>query len=268
MPAFYHGSVRSLIILFGDYFSNIHVIRRVGDSVDGKAIQDIRVPIALSNRSKWIDAILNPDRDKQVKWTLPRIGFEIVGFSYDASRKKSRNQQIKCVTEDGKEMTVDTPAPWNVEISMYIGSKTQEDALQIVEQIIPKFNPDINFKIKNVMGIVTDIPLSLTGISSQDDYEGSYTEDRLVVYTLNFTAKMEFYGAVNMVDSKPIYGIDLNLPNEDVHIKSDGSYSVCTETCTCGCLDDNDFTIRSLSDDKQKSPAVFVRDENLVSAFK
>lgn len=268
MPAFYHGSVRSLIVVFGDYFSNIHVIRRVGDSVDGKAVQDIRVPISLSNRSKWFDLLLNPDRSKQVKITLPRIGFEVVGFNYDASRKKSRNQKIKCTTEDGVEMVVDTPAPWNLEIAMYIASKTQEDALQIVEQIIPKFNPDINFKIKNVMGIVTDVPLSLTGISCQDDYEGSYVDDRLVVYTLNFTAKMEFFGPVISTESKPIYGIDLNLPNEDVHIKSDGTYSVCTEDCLCGCTDDNQFHIEGNEDPLQKSPAVYVKDNNKTTFFK
>jgi hypothetical protein len=196
MAAFYHGNIKHLIVAFNAYFANIHVVRRKGDSVDGEPIQDLRIPIAFSNRAKWMAQILEGTRDKQVKITLPRMAFEITGFTYDASRKKTRNQQVKCVDENGNLLTVGNPVPWNVELALYIVADNQEDALQIVEQILPQFNPDMNITFKNVIGINTTVPISLSGVSFQDDYEGSFNDDRLVVYTLTFTAKLDLYGEV------------------------------------------------------------------------
>lgn len=196
MAAFYHGNVKQLILAFNGYFSNIHVVRRQGDSVNGKPIQDLRVPIAFSNRAKWLHQICEGTREKQIKTSLPRIGFEITNFAYDASRKKSRNQQIKCTDEYGNTWVVNNPVPWNIEIAMYVAADNQEDALQIVEQILPQFNPDLTISFKSVLGINTNVPISLNSVSVQDDYEGSMTEDRLVVYTLTFIAKMELYGEV------------------------------------------------------------------------
>ena len=196
MAAFYHGTIKQLIVAFNGYFSNIHVVRRKGDSVAGEPIKDIRVPIAFSNRAKWLHQIIEGTREKQVKITLPRIGFEISSFAYDASRKKNRNQEVKCTDEYGNTWTVKNPVPWNIEISMYIVSDNQEDGLQIVEQILPQFNPDLTISFKSVLGINTNVPISLNSCSMQDDYEGAMTEDRLVVYTLTFTAKLELYGEV------------------------------------------------------------------------
>ena len=196
MAAFYHGNIKQLIVAFNGYFSNIHVVRRQGDSVQGKPSQDIRVPIAFSNRAKWLHQIIEGTREKQVKITLPRIGFEITSFAYDATRKKNRNQEIKCVDEYGNTWSVKNPVPWNLELAMYIVADNQEDALQIVEQILPQFNPDMTIAFKSVLGVTTNVPISLNSVGVQDDYEGSMTEDRLVVYTLTFVAKMELYGEV------------------------------------------------------------------------
>lgn len=196
MAAFYHGNIKQLIVAFNGFFSNLHVVRRQGDSVQGKPIADIRVPIAFSNRAKWLHQIIEGTRDKQVKITLPRIGFEITSFAYDATRKKNRNQQVKCTDEYGNTWVVDNPVPWNVELAMYIVADNQEDCLQIVEQILPQFNPDLTISFKSVLGINTNVPITLNSVSMQDDYEGSMTDDRLVIYTITFTAKMELYGEV------------------------------------------------------------------------
>ena len=196
MAAFYHGNIKQLIVAFNGYFSNIHVVRRKGDSVVGEPIKDIRVPIAFSNRAKWLHQIIEGTREKQVKITLPRIGFEITGFAYDATRKKNRNQEIKCTDEYGNTWSVKNPVPWNVELAMYVVADNQEDCLQIIEQILPQFNPDLTIGFKSVLGVTTNVPISLNSCTMQDDYEGSMTEDRLVIYTLTFTAKLELYGEV------------------------------------------------------------------------
>ena len=98
--------------------------------------------------------------------------------------------------EYGNTWSVKNPVPWNLELAMYIVADNQEDALQIVEQILPQFNPDMTIAFKSVLGVTTNVPISLNSVGVQDDYEGSMTEDRLVVYTLTFVAKMELYGEV------------------------------------------------------------------------
>ena len=228
MAAFYFGYIKQLVSAFGAYFSDLHVIRRKGDSVNGPALIDIRVPIAFSNRSKWYQQILEGTRDKQTKVTLPRMAFEITGFSYDSSRKASRNQAIRCKNDEGT-FEVMAPVPWNIELALYIVANNQEDCLQIIEQILPQFNPDITFNLRGVFETANSVPLSLTGVSFQDDYEGSYNEARLVTYTLNFIAKMNIYGNITPADNEienTDFGLTTDPGDDSEDITNGGTQSI------------------------------------------
>lgn len=247
MSSFYHSTIKQTVSAFGSFFSNIHIIRRRGDSKNGPAVQDIRVPIAFSNRAKWIQQIMEGTREKQVKITLPRIAFDITGMSYDATRKKSRNQNITCVDEDGNAQVVKTPVPWNVEIGMYIVSDNIEDCLQIVEQILPQFNPDLTLNVRTVLDLIQPIPISLTSCSFTDSYEGSYTESRLVIYTLTFIAKLDLYGEVFEMPSVTDPGIEFN-PENDQDDDQDGIWMQWSGNVSNGIK-----TVKEL-----KSPEVFV----------
>lgn len=220
MAAFYHGTVRSLLTSFGSYFSKLHIIRRKGDSVRGEIAQDILVPIAYAPRMKWFDDLQKVTRDQQVKLTLPRICFEINGFSYDSSRKASRSQSIKCTDDGGNTTTVLSPVPWNIDMTMYIVSDNQEDCLQVLEQILPQFNPDITFNLSGPFDQTITVPISLSSVTIQDDFEGALTEDRLVQCVLTFVAKMSFYGEVK--SGGVIEGVDTNIDTgEDIATKTD-----------------------------------------------
>ncbi len=253
---FYHGAIRSLVVAFGNYFSKMTFVRKKDHSVDGTPMQVIKVPIALSNRDKWFNLLLDANREKQVKITFPRMAFEITGFSYDANRKKARNQEITCIDENGVVQSVGTPSPWNVELALYVVSKNQEDCLQIIEQILPAFNPDINFKIKNVMGIATDIPVSINSVSVQDDYQGAYTDDRLVVYTLGFTAKMELFGEIASSSNGGIVeNVGISTPQEDISVGKDG-YDVKEKDLVLGSIYFDEGV--AIKNNLAKSPTVVV----------
>lgn len=226
MSAFYHSLTKNVIGCFGQLFSDIHVIRRYKDTKDGPAIQDIKVPISYAPKMKWWQALTgDPARQKQTNITLPRMSFEINGFSYDASRKKTRSSDITCTLEDGTAIAVGTPAPWNIDMALYVVANNQEDILQIVEQILPLFNPDHTLKIRAIpeLNLITNVPISLSSISIQDDYEGEYTTHRLIVYTLSFTIKMEYYGEAK--EKSITYNVSF-----DVGTGSDsGQYTVTTD---------------------------------------
>ena len=71
--------------------------------------------------------------------------------------------------------------------------------LQIVEQVLPFFQPDYTLTIKDMedMGIqFRDIPIVLNSINYEDNYRGDYQERRSIIYTLAFTTKFYLYGPV------------------------------------------------------------------------
>jgi hypothetical protein len=195
---FYHGIIRKTIVSFGRLFSSIYIDRKEGDSVNGTTIQRLQIPLAYAPKEKWLVRIdSDPDLANNVYTTLPRMSFEITGYSYDPSRKTNRLQKITCGAGTTSMNTVFAPVPYNIDISLYILTKTQEDGLQILEQILPTFTPEYNLAIKAVddMNIVQDVPVILNSVTVQDDYDGDFQTRRFVTHTLSFTLKTNLFGA-------------------------------------------------------------------------
>lgn len=197
---YYHGIIRKSIVTFGRLFSNIYIDRKLGDSVNGQTEQRLQVPLAYAPKEKWLVRIeQDPNLDNHVYTTLPRMSFEITDYQYDSSRKTNRMQQIKGSTANGTAPTVFTPVPYNVGISLYILTKTQEDGLQILEQILPTFTPEYTLTINSLpeLGVKIDVPIILNNVAVQDEYDGAFQERRFVVHTLNFTLKANLFGPVS-----------------------------------------------------------------------
>lgn len=196
---YYHGIIRKGIVAFGRLFSDVYIDRKQGDSVSGTTAQRIQVPLAYAPKEKWLVRLdSDPDMDMNTYTTLPRMSFEIVNYSYDPARKTNRMQQIKGPQTGNNAPTVYTPVPYNVDINLYILTKTQEDGLQILEQILPTFTPEYTLSINTIpsMGIVNDMPIVLNNVSVQDEYDGSFQERRFVTHTLGFQLKMNLFGPV------------------------------------------------------------------------
>jgi hypothetical protein len=201
---FYHETIRNIVVGFGTIFNNIQLVRK--DNT-GKVQQTLKVPLAYGPRQKFL-VRLNDDADlsKAAAVTLPRIGFEITGLSYDPGRKLNRVQKFKKVKTDtsgGIDTTkqLDTqymPVPYNINFQLYILAKQSDDALQIVEQILPYFQPDYTITMNDNadMDIKKDIPVILNSITYTDDYQGDFTTRRAIIYTLDFTCKFYLYGPV------------------------------------------------------------------------
>ena len=195
---FYHETTRKVVIAFGTMFNNIQLVRKDND---GTITQSMKVPLAYGPRQKFLVRLReDPDLTKQVAITLPRIGFEITGLSYDPTRKLNRVQKFK-KTKSGSSSKLDTqymPVPYNLGFGLYVLSKNSDDALQIVEQILPYFQPDYTLTINDMpdMSVKRDVPIILNSISYEDDYEGDFAQRRAIIYSLDFTAKFYLYGPV------------------------------------------------------------------------
>mgnify|MGYP003659599632 FL=1 len=204
---FYNESLRKCIIAFGSLFNDIYITRKNSAGTD---VQSLKVPLAYGPKQKFMVRLdADPNLDQKVAITLPRIGFEIAGFDYDPSRKLNRIIKRKKVanTEDKKLKQMSTqhsPVPYNLNFEMFVMTKNSDDGIQIVEQILPFFQPEYTVTIKEVpeMDVVRDVPIVLNSIGYEDTYTGSFTERRAIIYTFSFVAKAYVYGPVTT--AKPI----------------------------------------------------------------
>ena len=198
---FYNESMRRMTIAFGQIFNNIQIKRK--DST-GTVIQSIPVPLAYAPKEKFLVRLDQQAslENREFAITLPRMGFEITGLAYDSSRKLTRVQKYSKVKsgEDGKKMNYNySPVPYNISMNLYVFTATAEDGLQIIEQILPFFQPDYTVTVNVVpdLDIKRDIPIVLGNIGYEDTYDGEFTNRRAVIYTLSFTAKTYLFGPMN-----------------------------------------------------------------------
>ena len=193
---YYQEILRKTIISFGTIFNDIHIRHRDGA---GQESSDMRVPLAYGPMQKFLARLeQQADLNRAVQITLPRMSFETTNIAYDPTRKAGITQTFKA-TDGSKLRKVFMPVPYNVGFELNILVKLNDDALQIVEQILPYFQPSFNVTIDlvDVIGEKRDVPIVLDNISFQDDYEGDFATRRALIYTLNFTAKTYLFGPVS-----------------------------------------------------------------------
>ena len=237
---FYHETIRKVVVAFGTMFNNIQLVRKDNS---GNIIQTMKVPLAYGPRDKYLTR-LDDDADltKSVAVTLPRIGFEINNLTYDPTRKLKSVQKFKKVKGD-KNDQLDTqymPVPYNLEFTLYIMAKQSEDALQVVEQILPYFQPDYTITINDMtdMGIKKDVPIVLNSISYEDDYQADFQTRRAIIYTLSFTTKFYLYGPVTSSSIIKTVQVDQYTDLPDKSPKREQRYKVTPDPATADA-DDN-----------------------------
>ena len=192
----YNGIIKKTVVGFGTLFNNIEIRR-----VSGSKTEVMKVPLAYGPKAKFLARLRQVGdltTQDQVQITLPRISFEIQGINYDPTRKVSPTQYIRNVGSNNTEKKGFMPVPYNINFELAILSKNQDDALQILEQILPFFQPSFNITMNLVpeLGETKDYPVTLTSIDYGDEYEGDYDTRRTLIYTLQFIAKTYMYGPI------------------------------------------------------------------------
>jgi hypothetical protein len=196
---FYHEILRRTVVSFGSLFNEIS-IKHTDNSGNVKSV--IKVPLAYGPTQKFLARLeQSPDLNKPVQITLPRMSFEFTGLIYDPTRKSTTTQTFiaKSAVDGTETKKVYLPVPYNMQFELSIMSKLNDDALQIIEQILPFFQPAYSMTIElvDIINEKRDIPVVLENITMQDDYEGNFTTRRVLIYTLRFTAKTYLFGPVS-----------------------------------------------------------------------
>lgn len=194
---FYHEILKRTILAFGNLFNGIQLQKL---DASASVINVMKVPLKYGPSQKFLTKLTQQaELDQPVQITLPRMSFEMTSLQYDATRKTPPTQTFKTLDDGEVLKKVYLPVPYNVGFELNIMCKLNEDAFQIVEQILPYFQPSFNTTVDlvDMIGEKRDIPIVLESVNFTDDYEGDFSTRRVLLYTLNFTAKTYMFGPVD-----------------------------------------------------------------------
>lgn len=215
----YHQITRKCVVAVGGLFSNIFTVTKDSSGVTKKIVN---VPLAYAPKEKFIVRLQqDPGLNEDLQISLPRLSFEIVGFEYDSSRQMNKTNKIMCTRAD-QTVHLYSPVPYNLTFNLYSYTKTQEDNLQIMEQILPYFSPDMNLSIKMFKNpdIIQDCQFILNSLSTDDSYDGSLEDRRYIISTYTLMLKMNYFG--------PFYG----TTDTENHFENGGLSSVIKKVTT------------------------------------
>lgn len=246
----YHSAIRKYIIMFGNMFNDIDVVRF---NTAGNAVQTIRVPIAYGPKEKFLARLRqDPDISPSVSTTLPRLSFEVTGFNYDPARQMNKQNRITSIGSGNNSLRSGfAPSPYNIDVSLYGMFANNEDAVQVVEQILPYFRPEWTNSVKIVpsLGIYVDVPTVLQGMTMEDTYEADFQTRRAIIYTFNFTVKGYIYGPVTNKGVITRTKVDFHIPSANTAtgnvIVNTSDFEVERVTLTPGLLANGSPTANS-----------------------
>jgi len=213
---FYHKRVRTAVSVFGSLFNNIHVIRQ---NKAGGVISQIKVPLAYAQRRQFLSRIeemeQGQDAERKVAIKLPRMSFEITNMVYDAARQLPKMNAFTSAVNNSvvSRQKLYSATPYIVSFQLNVYAKNQDDALQIVEQILPYFSPQYTVTVKPFADIPTlkeDVPITLGSVVMYDDFEGELQTRRTIIYSLDFDMKILLHGPVNSDGEKIIRDVRTN----------------------------------------------------------
>ena len=192
----YNKIIRKCVIGFGTLFNNIECRK---ENADGSVYSRMKVPLAYGPRQKFLARLeQQADLNQKVAITVPRLSFEMTGISYDSARKLAPTTLSLKSTDKDTVRKQFTPVPYNIDFELNVISKTNDEALELTEQILPLFQPSYQMTIKLVsdMNDFRDIPIVLNSVNYSDDYEGSFDDKKITLITMNFTCKTYIFGPV------------------------------------------------------------------------
>lgn len=213
---FYNSSIRNYIVLLGELFGHVKVKRTVNN-------QDkyIKVPISYSSKEHFIEKLHNafnnagddPRTIAQIDTILPRMSLQLVDLLYDEQFKTSYNN-FRTIGSNSKFDTQYNPVPYKLTFQLGIYTRYQDDMFQIIEQILPYFQPVFNCEIKelheNKVIIDRVVPVGVTSVIMDEQLESDNKSRRRLEWTLTIELNGWLYPSASQIEGliKTVY-VDL-----------------------------------------------------------
>ena len=227
---FYHEKTRKCVAAFGRMFNNIYVLRK---NSSGKVISQVKVPLSYAPKDKYLERIRENESltdNTQVPIKLPRLSFEITSITYDTTRQLSKLNNVATTgTLTKNRNKLFTGVPYIISFQLNVYAKTQDDSLQIVEQILPTFNPQYSLTLipfpEKFPNYREDLPIAIQGVAFQDDFEGELGGRRTIIYTLDFEMRTQFYSGIALSNiirqsNARVFNMGAGLADSDIRLET------------------------------------------------
>lgn len=237
------SAIRNVSVVFGSVFSNLHVRKyRKDGSIDESS--STLVPIAYSAKeaySLWInESMRTPDAASEVNVKLPRMSFEMTGLQAAPERGMNVNLATygRTISSNGTIVKSRSPVAYSFEFTLTIWTKNMDDSIQLLDQILPMFAPEISIKMKESfrINLVNDVKIVLGSVSKGDSYQ-TMLENRLINWDLTFTVYANVLpprtnemsvvqnAIMDLVEAnlgRPGVAVDRSIETEELHGKVHG----------------------------------------------
>jgi len=197
---FYDEQIRRFLLQFARIFSNFQV--EYGRNEEGTEHTLLRVPVRYGDSSRQVQTVIQNNSPNFLPST-PLMTFYITGLDYDRPRmqepyfvnKMNVRQRTYDETTDSYEVTQGNaftierlmPVPYSLTINLDIWTSNTNQKFQLLEQIIPLFNPALEIQSTDNFidwTSLTVVELDSSRWSSRTIPVG--TEDPIDISTLTF----------------------------------------------------------------------------------
>ena len=237
MQYFYSSSIRRLLVAFMSTFANIYVRRYDDSGLKTKGhYKEILVPLKFGPMSKYFQRRTEDASGKRQYIQLPTMAVTFGGFQFSSARSVSSKVRRFMLDPDKYKYPDDflsdcMPSPWDIELNLAIKTESFQDFCQIIEQIVPWFNPSIYLHVKEYenVDINRDIQVTLNGLSTEITEEVEEDGKRYVSGSLSFTAAAQMYKPLaatsNMIKFiNTHYGFDPDFDVNGENYRTTGIY--------------------------------------------
>lgn len=197
---FYDEQIRRFLLQFARIFSNFQV--EYGRNEEGTAHTLVRVPVRYGDSSRQVSTVMQNNSPNAMPST-PLMTFYVTSLDYDRPRMQEpyhvskmnvRQRYYDTATDtyettQGNAFTVERlmPVPYSLTVNLDIWTSNTNQKFQLLEQIIPLFNPAL--EIQSTDNFIDWTSLSVVELESSRWSSRTIpngTEDPIDVATLTF----------------------------------------------------------------------------------
>lgn len=218
---YYPRTIYGIVASFIDMFNNIKV-RRYDDVF--RPVKQIDIPISFGPMSKYY--MFEKESESGVRYyqQLPAMAVTISATNYSPERSVGNYEARTYKKHDGSYVSDFVPTPVDIGFQLMIRTESFEDWCQIIEQILPYFNPELHLAMKEfpmvnteestrdplILDISRNIPIKLMSISGPEMLEEQDGESRprYVNSTIDFIAEAVMYKPLKGIVPKRIKNIN------------------------------------------------------------
>lgn len=211
---FSHNTIANTTIAVGAIFDNLKITRTDSQS----NTTTIAVPLKYQRKEYWYQKLVDNQKESSVTFqqSMPRIMYNLKSVARDTTKVVNRQNKLSVTDQDvnGTRKWTFVPVPYDLFYEVNIVTKYYQEGAQILEQILPYFNPTINMKVTEVNAInaVNDVQVSLSGDPElEDNILDGLIEATYVVWTIQVKASTNFYQEVK--EQKVIRHVIVDIDN-------------------------------------------------------